>query len=45
MNNQKDIAELIKKLNWLRQNPGIQPAKLEEIKQVLSKLVTALETK
>jgi hypothetical protein len=45
MNHQKDIAELIKKINWLRQNPEVQPDQLEEIKLTLLKLVTALETK
>jgi hypothetical protein len=39
---QKEIAELIKQMNWLRQNPKITPEQLNQLKTALEQAVQAL---
>jgi len=39
---QKEIAELIKQMNWLRQNPKITPEQLIQLKTALEQAVQAL---
>jgi len=39
----KEIADLIKQLNWLLQNPQTQLAHLNEVKDKLNPIVTKLK--
>lgn len=43
MNSQKVIADLIKKIQWLRQNPEVREEQLQEVVKHLEEAVTALE--
>lgn len=41
---QSEIADQVKKLNWLRQNPELQPIHLEQLLSSLKEINLSLET-
>jgi len=41
-NVQKEIADLIKQINWLRQNPALTESQLTQLKDALEQAAQAL---
>lgn len=42
--NQKELADLVKQINWLRQNPKVTQEQLDQLKELLEQGVRALSS-